>query len=33
VGSLTTTVSDLARDWVPNDDGHYGWPQLRAISA
>ncbi|HEX4680950.1 MAG TPA: hypothetical protein VH210_17240 [Gaiellaceae bacterium] len=33
IGSLTTTVSDLSRDWVPNYYGHYGWPQLLAISA
>jgi hypothetical protein len=33
IGSLTTTVSDLSRDWEPNFYGHYGWPQLLAVSA
>ncbi len=33
IASLTTTVNDLSQAWEPNYYGHYGWPQLVAVSA
>ena len=33
VASLTTTVNDLSQAWEPNYYGHYGWPQLVAVTA
>lgn len=33
IASLTTTVSELSQEWEPNYYGHYGWPQLLAVSA
>jgi hypothetical protein len=33
IGSLTTTVSDLSQAWQSNYYGHYGWPQLVAVTA
>jgi hypothetical protein len=32
VAPLTTTVADTDRSWEPNYYGHYGWPQLWAVS-
>ena len=33
LASLTITVNDLSQAWEPNYYGHYGWPQLVAVSA
>jgi hypothetical protein len=33
VASLTITVNDLSPTWEPNYYGHYGWPQLVAVTA
>jgi hypothetical protein len=33
IASLTITVNDLSQAWEPNYYGHYGWPQLVAVTA